>query len=219
MPTLFFRLFLQLIAIFFIAAYAGISKSDGLKDLENFLSDIRSGSAGFTQTVVSPAKTGESVGRTKISSGYFEFLRPDRFRFEYRKPFQQTIVADGHTLWLYDADLNQVTSRAQAPSLGSTPAALLASGTSLAKLKAEFDIKAEPDTDGLSWAKAIPRERDVSLKAVRVGFAQGQLAVLDIEDHFGQRSTIRFDGFKLNAGLTPAQFAFKPPAGADILKQ
>lgn len=219
MPNLLSRFLLQSVAIFLIAAYASFSRSDGLKDLEKFMSDIRSGSAGFTQTVVSPPKTGERVGRTKVSSGRFEFLRPDRFRFEYRKPFQQTIVADGHTLWLYDADLNQVTSRAQAPSLGSTPAALLASGTSLAKLNAEFDIQAEPDADGLSWVKAIPRERDVSLKAVRVGFAQGELAVLDIEDHFGQRSTIRFEGFKLNAGLTPAQFAFKPPAGADVLKQ
>jgi hypothetical protein len=34
------------------------------------------------------------------------------------KPFEQTIVADGKTLWLYDQDLNQVTSRSQAQALG-----------------------------------------------------------------------------------------------------
>lgn len=205
---------------FLISAYASLSSADGLKDLEKFLSDVRSGSASFTQTVVSPTKVGETVGRTKVSSGRFEFLRPDRFRFEYRKPFEQTIVADGHTLWLYDADLNQVTSRSQVQTLGSTPAALLASGVSLTKLSSEFEFKAEPDTpDGLSWAKAIPRERDASLKAIRVGFSQGQLTVLDIEDHFGQRSTLRFEGFKLNAPLNAGQFVFKPPLGADVVKQ
>jgi outer membrane lipoprotein carrier protein len=54
---------------------------------------------------------------------------------------------------------------------------------------------------------------------VRVGFAQGQLAVLDMEDSFGQRSTIRFDGFKPNPGLNASGFAFKPPVGADVLRQ
>jgi outer membrane lipoprotein carrier protein len=214
-----FSLLLFRFSIFFIALLSFNASANGLNDLEKFLSDIRSGSAAFTQTVTSPAKAGESVGRTKVSSGRFEFLRPDRFRFEYRKPFEQIIVADGQTLWLYDADLNQVTSRSQAQSLGSTPAALLASGTSLSKLSAEFDFNAEPDTDGLSWVKAAPREKDASLKTVRIGFAQGQLAVLDIEDHFGQRSTLRFDGFKLNAQLHPSQFVFTPPAGADVLKQ
>jgi outer membrane lipoprotein carrier protein len=210
----------KFVAAFLVSTCAGFSSADGLKDLENFLSDVRAGSASFTQTVVSPSKVGEAAGRTKVSTGRFEFLRPDRFRFEYRKPFEQTIVADGHTLWLYDADLNQVTSRSQAQSLGSTPAALLASGTNLSRLSAEFEFKAAPDTaDGLSWASATPRERDVSLKVIRIGFTQGQLAVLDIEDHFGQRSTIRFEGFKLNANLKPSQFVFTPPLGADVLKQ
>jgi outer membrane lipoprotein carrier protein len=96
---------------------------------------------------------------------------------------------------------------------------LLASGSSLAQLRSVFDVKADADADGLRWVSATPRERDVSLKSIRVGFAQGQLQQLVIDDHFGQRSTIRFDGFKLNVGVTPAQFVFKPPAGADVVKQ
>jgi outer membrane lipoprotein carrier protein len=44
--------------------------------------------------------------------------RPNRFRFHYRKPFEQTIVADGQTLWLHDVDLNQVTARKQAAGTG-----------------------------------------------------------------------------------------------------
>lgn len=202
-----------------IALFSIGSSADGLKDLEKFLSGTQSGSASFTQTVTAPARAGETAARAKTSSGKFEFLRPDRFRFDYRKPFEQTIVADGKTLWLYDADLNQVTSRSQAQALGSTPAALVASSSSMAKLGEAFDFKAEPEADGLSWVQATPRQSDGQLKRVRVGFAQGQLAVLDMEDSFGQRSTIRFDGFQSNLGLSPGSFAFKPPAGADVLKQ
>ena len=205
--------------LFSIALFSISSRADGLKDLDVFLSGTQSGSARFTQTVTAPARSGEAAPRSKTSSGTFAFLRPDRFRFDYQKPFEQTIVADGKTLWLHDVDLNQVTARAQAQALGSTPAALVASSASLTKLGEAFEFKPEPDADGLSWVRATPRQRDGQLRHVRVGFAQGQLAVLDMEDSFGQRSTIRFDGFKPNPGLSASGFSFKPPTGADVLKQ
>lgn len=204
---------------FFIALISTISSAGGLKDLEKFLSDAKAGSATFVQTVTAPTRAGEAAPRAKTSRGSFAFMRPDRFRFDYTKPFEQTIVADGKTLWLYDQDLNQVTSRAQAQALGSTPAALVASSASLAKLADVFDLTDEPDDKGLSWVRATPRQSDGQLKSVRMGFAQGELAVLDMEDGFGQRSTIRFEGFKTNPSLPASQFQFKPPAGADVLKQ
>ena len=203
----------------FIAVLSSLSSAGGLKDLENFLSEAKAGSAAFVQTVTAPARAGEAAGRAKTSRGSFAFMRPDRFRFDYTKPFEQTIVADGKTLWLYDQDLNQVTSRSQAQALGSTPAALVASSASLAKLADVFELADEPDAQGLSWVRATPRQRDGQLKSVRVGFAQGELAVLDMEDGFGQRSTIRFEGFKTHPSLPSSQFQFKPPVGADVLKQ
>lgn len=209
----------NILAFLAIASFPFLSSADGLKDLENFLAATNSGSASFTQTVTAPARTGEAAPRAKTSSGTFAFLRPDRFRFDYKKPFEQTIVADGKTLWLHDVDLNQVTARSQSQVLGSTPAALVASSASMTKLGEAFEFKPEPDAEGLSWVRASPKQRDGQLKSVRVGFAQGQLAALDMEDSFGQRSVIRFDGFKANPGLSPSGFAFKPPAGADVLRQ
>lgn len=208
----------RLIIPFFIALSSITVSADGLKDLENFLGNTRSGSATFTQTVTSPVRAGETMPRARVSSGQFAFSRPDRFRFDYRKPFEQTIVADGTTLWLHDADLNQVTRRAQAQALGSTPAALVASSASLAKLAEVFEFKAAPDADGLSWAQATPKQRDGQIRLVRVGFSQGQLAVLDMEDSFGQRSTVRFEGFQPNVALPADAFRFTPPAGADVLR-
>lgn len=209
----------QLIFTILIACCAFNISAGGLNDLEKFLAEAKTGSASFVQTVTAPTRAGETAGRTKTSRGSFAFQRPDRFRFDYVKPFEQTIVADGKTLWLHDHDLNQVTSRAQSQALGSTPAALVASTASLAKLAEVFELADEPDDKGLSWVRATPRQRDGQLKSVRVGFAQGELAVLDMEDGFGQRSTIRFDGFKANAAVPASQFQFKPPAGVDVLRQ
>lgn len=178
----------------------------------------QTGRADFTQVVTSPAKDGQAA-RSKTSSGTFEFQRPGRFKFVYKKPFEQTIVADGASLWLYDVDLNQVTQRAQAQALGSTPAALLASAPDLSVLKAEFTLEAAPDQDGLQWVLARPKAKDGQLQSVRVGFAGEQLAALDILDSFGQRSAIRFNGMQTNAALPPGTFQFKPPTGADVVRQ
>jgi outer membrane lipoprotein carrier protein len=209
----------RLLTAVVIAASATASWADGLKSLEAFMKNSQAGRAEFTQSVTAPSKDGQPP-RTKNSSGQFEFQRPGKFRFVYTKPFEQTIVADGKTLWLYDADLNQVTQRPQAQALGSTPAAILASASDLKALSADFDLQSAPEQDGLQWVQANPRDRNGQLKSVRVGFASdGQLAALDILDSFGQRSLIRFTQLQTQASLPASTFEFKVPAGADVLKQ
>ena len=37
-------------------------------------------------------------------------LRPGRFRWETSDPYQQTVIANGDTLWIYDVDLKQASS-------------------------------------------------------------------------------------------------------------
>jgi outer membrane lipoprotein carrier protein len=141
----------------------------------------------------------------------------------YQKPFEQSIVADGQTVWLFDVDLNQVTARKQAQVMGSTPIALIASAPDLRALQAEFLIAEIPSGDksseGLQWALATPRSKDNALRSVRIGFKGNALVVLEMEDSFGQQSVLRFSGFEVNAGVDAASFAFKPPAGADVIRQ
>lgn len=192
--------------------------ADGLSGLEEFLRTARSGSADFTQSVTAPPKDGQAA-RTKTSSGTFMFQRPGRFSFVYRKPFEQTIVADGRTLWLYDADLNQVTQREQAQVLGQTPAALIAAAPDLRALQAEFTLTAAPDRDGLQWVSAAPKARDGQLQQVLVGFDGERLAALEILDSFGQRSVMKFGRIEVNPALPASTFQFKPPVGADVLRQ
>jgi len=208
----------KVITAILIAASAQWSWADGLKSLESFMKGTQAARADFTQVVTTPAKEGQAA-RQKTSSGSFEFQRPGRFRFVYKKPFEQTIVADGQTLWFHDVDLNQVTQRPQAQALGATPAALLASAPDLQALRADFTLESAPAQDGLEWVQAVPKAKDGQLQNVRVGFRDGQLAVLEILDGFGQRSAIRFANLQANPQLPASTFQFKPPAGADVLKQ
>jgi len=192
--------------------------ADGLGSLEAFMKDAHAGKAQFTQTVTSPGRDGQP-GRSKTSSGEFQFQRPGKFSFAYAKPFEQLIVADGKTLWMLDKDLNQVTQRPQAQALGSTPAAILTSAADLPALRKDFTLSAAPDADGLEWVQAAPKAADSQLKQVRVGFEAGKLAALDILDSFGQRSVIRFSQLQIQPSLPADAFRFTPPPGADLLRQ
>lgn len=184
--------------------------ADAVDTLRDFVRDVKSGSASFTQTV-----TSSDGVRKKVSSGEFDFARPNRFRFDYTKPFKQLIVADGQKVWVFDADLNQASSRKLSQALGATPAALLAG----ASLEPDFVLAAEPARDGLDWASATPRAKDGAFQSMRVGFRGRELVAVEVTDTFGQRSRLDFARFQTNTPVTAERFRFVPPAGVDLIEQ
>jgi outer membrane lipoprotein carrier protein len=211
-----------LVTTFLIALSAGSIRANGLISLENFVKSAKTGASEFTQTVTSPARAGDGANaapRVKKSSGSFEFQRPGKFKFHYKKPFEQLILADGTHLWIYDADLNQATQRPQSTAFANTPAALIASATDLTALRKEFSLEAAPDKDGLSWVSAKPKAADSTLQTIRIGFKGDALAQLDITDSFGQRSLISFTAMQVNQPLPESIFKFVLPPKAEVLKQ
>jgi outer membrane lipoprotein carrier protein len=214
-----------------------IAHASSLETLDAFIKNTKNGRAEFTQTVTSPSSVSGSgssaetkAGKVKLSRGTFEFLRPNRFKFIYTKPFEQSIVADGQLLWLFDVDLNQVTSRKLSAVMAGSPAALFASAPNLQALQAEFDLKAISGeaSDGLEWVSATPKTKGKQdsgslLQSVKVAFkktASGvEIAQLEMVDSFGQTSVIKFDKVQINTHLGAADFNFKVPAGVDVIKQ
>ena len=206
-----------------VLAFASLlAHADAVDTLKDFIRDVKTGRAQFTQTVTSP-----DGAKKKTSSGSFEFARPNHFRFAYAKPFEQLIVADGQKVWIFDADLNQASSRKFSSALGATPAALLAGGS----LDKDFDLSpvAAKDTpkdaakdaakDGLAWVQATPKVKEGAFKSVRVGFRGKDLAAVEIIDAFDQRSLLQFSQFAAGVNFPDATFRFTPPAGADVLEQ
>ena len=186
------------------------AQADAVDALRSFVKDVQSGRGAFTQVVFSP-----DGAKKKTSSGSFEFLRPNRFRFDYTKPYEQQIVADGQQVWMFDVDLNQVTVRPYDQALGNTPAALLAGGS----LERDFTLANEADAGGLQWARATPKAKEGSIRSVKVGFRGKDLAAFEIVDAFGQTSRLDFPKFESQAAVAASRFKFTAPAGADVLKQ
>ena len=200
----------QFLMVALLAAACATAQADAVDTLREFVRDVKTGQSTFTQVVTSADGT-----RKKTSSGDFEFARPNRFRFNYTKPFQQLIVADGVKVWIFDADLNQASSRRIAQAIGSTPAALLSG----ASLEPEFMLSPEPSRDGLDWALATPRAKDGAFQSMRVGFRGKDLVAVEIVDSFGQRSRLDFQRFTANPPTAAERFRFVPPAGADVIEQ
>ena len=144
-----------------------------------------------------------------------ELARTNRFRFAYTKPYEQTIVGDGAKLWLYDADLQQVTVRPMDQALGVTPVALLAGNA----LERDFELKPLPAADGLDWVQAMPRRKDESIgfTSLRVGFRGATLAAIELVDSFGQRSRLSFVDVATNVPTSAEAFKFTPPKGVEVL--
>ncbi|WP_372524651.1 outer membrane lipoprotein chaperone LolA [Piscinibacter sp.] len=195
-------------ALFTLTSFA--AHADAVETLKEFVRDVKTGRAAFTQTVTSP----DGV-KKKTSKGSFEFSRPNRFRFTYVKPFEQVIVGDGQKVWIYDADLNQVSSRKFSQALGATPAALLAGGS----LEQDFELASLPAKGGLDWAQATPKAKEGAFESVRVGFRGKELAALEIVDSFGQRSLLQFSQMAANAPVSADSFKFTVPPGADLIEQ
>ena len=186
------------------AVYAG-----GLAQLKSFVDGAKTGRTTFRQAVVPKGRD-----KAQLSSGTFTFARPGRFRWSYEKPYEQLIVGDGAKLWIYDRDLNQVTTHKQDVSLGASPAALLAGDNSLER---NFEFVDAGSSDGLEFVDARPRAPESGVEHVRIGFRDNLPRLMELRDTFGNVTTLTFDSFDRNVKLDPAQFVFVPPKGADVV--
>jgi len=183
--------------------------ASGVERFQAYLRSTQTARADFEQKVYDRERK-----LVQQSKGSFAFLRPGRFRWSYAQPYAQLIVGDGERVWIYDEDLNQVTVRAMARALGSTPAALLAGA---ADVERAFELRDAGTRDGLEWLEAKPREREAGFERILLGMGTAGVQAMELTDYFGQTTVLRFSNIARNPQLDPAAFRFTPPKGADVL--
>jgi outer membrane lipoprotein carrier protein len=188
---------------------SGAVEASAIDRFKSFVRATQAARADFEQ------KVHDRSGKlTQESKGSFVFRRPGLFRWVYAKPVDQVIVGDGERVWIHDRDLNQVTVRKLSAALGSTPAALLAGSANIEKA---FELSDAGSRDGLEWLEAKPREREAGFERVRMGFDAEGLRAMELLDHFGQTTQLRFSNLVRNPKVDRSEFRFEPPKGADVL--
>lgn len=186
-----------------------LATASSVESLKGFLNQTTSVKARFAQMVLD-----KNMKLLQQSTGTMQFLRPGKFRWEYTKPYEQTIVGDGAKLWIYDKDLNQVTVRKLDGAIGSSPAALLAGSNEIEK---NFTLTNIGRQEGLDWLEARPKAQDTAFERIRLGFSKAGLEAMELRDQFGQITVIKFADVERNPALAPEVFKFAPPKGADLI--
>ncbi|MVW60431.1 outer membrane lipoprotein chaperone LolA [Massilia sp. NEAU-DD11] len=189
---------------------AGAAHATALDQFKSFVAGTRSARGEFTQTQVLKTRTG------KVSSGTFVFARPGKFIWTYQKPYEQLLQADGETLYLYDKDLNQVTTRKLGGALGSSPAAILFGSNDLEK---NFTLAEAGTHDGLEWLNATPKSKDTTFEQIGIGLKDGFPQAMELKDNFGQTVMLKFTNVQRNPALGAQTFKFDVPKGAEVVNQ
>lgn len=198
-----------LLSLPLMALAAEKGANEGYAQVEKYLGSLQGLQADFQQTLT------DGKGQvTDRSSGTLAIRRPNRFRWDYREPHQQLIVADGTRIWLYDNDLEQVTVRRLDESLSATPAMLLSGEGNLAD---NFTVTKTSQDAVAQWVMMEPKRNDTDFKWVRLGFAADTLKFMQLADKLGQITTLEFSKVEKNPPLDPSRFTFTVPPGADVI--
>jgi len=188
----------------------GAHAASATERLTDFFKNVQSLRAEFQQIVTDPR--GKTI---QDAHGTFLMQRPNKFRWNYQKPYEQVIVADGTRLWVYDKDLEQVTVKKLDEALGNTPALLLSGAKPLTE---NFHIAELTDRkDGLQWTTLTPKNDEANFKQVRLAFGKQSLEVMELVDSFEQTTQLRFSSVQSNVKFTANEFQFTPPKGVDVV--
>jgi outer membrane lipoprotein carrier protein len=190
------------------------ASAGALDQFKSFVAGTKAARGEFTQTQV---RSKPAAGKALPSStGTFVFARPGKFIWTYQKPYEQVLQADGDMLYIYDKDLNQVTTRKLGNALGSSPAAILFGSNDLEK---NFALAEAGTRDGLEWLTATPKAKDTTFEQIGIGLKDGVPQAMELKDAFGQTSVLKFTSFQRNPSLGAQQFKFEVPKGAEVVNQ
>ncbi len=193
----------------FMLELSSLALADGVASLRDFYNHTDSMRAKFHQVV-----TDVNGRKEQEVEGTMQLQRPNKFRWDYNKPYEQQIISDGKKVYLYDTDLAQVTVRDLSQTLGSSPAAMLAGGGAVDK---SFVLKNAVRKDGLDWVLALPKSKDSGFERVLLGFEGEKLQKMELYDSFNHITAISFSDIERNPKLKDETFLFKTPTGVDVV--
>lgn len=197
-------------ALLATALFAGTAFAGARDELKTFTAGLKGLDGQFTQKVF------DGGGKLKeSSSGRVALSAPRLFRWEYEKPYEQLIVADGKQVWVYDPDLQQATVREQGIEEENSPlAALVDPG----RLDSQFNVAEAAGQGGVQWLTLTPKkEGDANFQNARLAFAGGALVKMEVKDAVGQRTEISFSGWKRNPAFAAGTFKYVPGEGVDVV--
>lgn len=241
-----FKLFLLLFCCFLptLAGAAEITLDDVVNALETpfkatTVAGIDDFQADFFQESHLASIDRIQRGEGKVS---FKFLHRESdgrpvamFRWEYREPTPQEIIADGQTLWAYQPENRQVIKSdiSQLSQQSDNPVTFL---SGLSNLSRDFDVRwgaPKNDRNGNYILELQPHRKSQLIHSLKMivdkdavsDFLDNRhcgsffpILATSVNDSNGNRTSIEFHSIRVNTGLSAESFHFVAPEGVEVLR-
>lgn len=184
-----------------------------VENLQHQLGLINSFSANFVQL------TQDGLGNTlQRVEGFMQVVKPGKLRWQTEGIYEQLVISDGKSLWIYDADLEQVSIKDMDNRLSETPALLL--GGDVSAIGDDFIITQIPSDNSIRFILQ-PKDTTQLFDSLELDFnkldQQQSLTQMIIRDASGQVTDISFNNVTNNPKLKSKVFSFDIPAGIDVI--
>lgn len=181
----------------------------GQSNLQQHLQSYQQLQGRFTQIV-----DGDLTSQS--STGEFWIKKPNQFRWHYSTPYIQKIISDGQKVWVYDEDLEQVSIKSAATAIESSPLSIILGSTSINQ---HFKVEQLNKGDSLEWLKLTPISDNSGFEYIHVGFDEGVLNRMLLQDNFGQRTRLLFTEVDADTLIDDELFQFEVPEGSDVFDE
>ena len=192
---------------------SGLSLDDILKRLESRYS-APGFSARFFQT-----STLKAMDITETASGAMVVKRPGMMRWVYEKPDKQVIVTDGKQLWIHRPADNQVTIGSAPSFFGDGKGASFLSN--IQSLRKTFNVTLEKMNASQDYVlKLVPMDKSYDLSSVILVVSGDTFDIGEVITYnsYGDETRIELSNIQMENNLDDAQFTFKIPHGAEVVK-
>ena len=176
---------------------------------------LRTLEAEFTETY-------RGSGMERAESGTLWLKKPGKMRWEYRSPKEKLFVSDGKDAWFYVPEDSQAR-KSSAKKLDDlrSPLSLLLGKTKLQKelrgLSLAPDL--EPMQAGDNVLRGVPKGLEDQISEIVLEVTpESRIVRVVMHGVDGAVTEYRFSEQKENVAVGDAKFAFKPPAGTEIVE-
>ncbi len=199
--------YIGLIALFFVAQV----QANPADELSSKLKAISSFSARFEQRLLDPE--GNELQKT---NGSALVKQPGLFRWKVEPPFEQEVVANSELLWVYDADLEQVTI-SDRKRMDNSPAQILSGDFS--SLDNQYTVSSEQRKKRSYYTMTSLDAKKTAFTELLFVFDRNNiLQSMVLVDKLGQTTEVLFSKQKTNKTLEDSLFTFEPPKGVDVIR-
>jgi outer membrane lipoprotein carrier protein len=154
-----------------------------------------------------------------FASGKIFVRYPGMMRWEYEKPEKQTIITDGHQLWIHRPADNQVLTGSAPAFFSDGKGASFLSDIKLVRKK--FKISLENSMEDYFYELILqPLEKKLDVTDIRLAVTKNTFTVVRIITYnsYGDENRIEFTNHQFDVKLDESLFSFQIPPGADVLQ-